>query len=93
MLIDQIASVLRIIAFINLFGWMLYLGVVTNAQSGAMKIRFKCSKCGAGFTKTKKEVEKIPYQLVDNQLEYQIEYPSCHQTDWQKQLLNHPGNN
>lgn len=93
MVVNQIASVLRILAFINLFGWMLYLGIVMNAQSGAMKIKFKCSKCGAEFTKTKKEIEKIPYQLVDNQLAYQIECPSCHQTGWQKQLPNHPGNN
>lgn len=42
MLINQIASVLRIIAFINLFGWMLYLGVVINAQSKAVKVGLKC---------------------------------------------------
>lgn len=81
MIVDQIASVLRILVFINLFGWMLYLGIVMNAQSGAMKIKFKCLKCGAEFAKTKNEIEKIPYQLVDNQLAYQIECPSCHQTD------------
>lgn len=41
MLINQIASALRIIAFINLFGWMLYLGVVINAQSKAVKVDAK----------------------------------------------------
>lgn len=57
MLINQIASVLRIIAFINLFGWMLYLGVVINAQSKAVKVGLKCKHCGQEFLKTKKEIE------------------------------------
>lgn len=55
MLINQIASILRIIAFINLFGWMPYLGVVMNAQSEAVKVELKCKHCGQEFSKTKKD--------------------------------------
>lgn len=92
MLINQIASVLRIIAFINLFGWMLYLEVVINAQSKAVKVGLKCKHCGQEFLKTKKGIEKFQYQLVDNQLAYQCECPHCHQTKWQTVVQHHPGN-
>lgn len=51
MLINQIASILRIIAF----GWMPYLGVVMNAQSKAVKVELKCKHCGQEFSKTKKD--------------------------------------
>lgn len=91
MLINQIASVLRIIAFINLFGWMLYLGVVMNAQSKAVKVWLKCKHCGQEFSKTKREIEKFQYQLVDNQLAYQCECSHCHQTEWQTVVQHHPG--
>ena len=53
MLINQIASVLRIIAFINLFDWMLYLGVVMNAQSKAVKVWLKCNTVVKNFQKRK----------------------------------------
>lgn len=92
MLINQIASVLRILAFINLFGWMLYLGVVMNAQSKAVKVWLKCRHCGQEFSKTKREIEKFQYQLVDNQLAYQCECPHCHQTERQTVVQHHPGN-
>ena len=91
MLINQIASVLRILAFINLFGWMLYLGVVMNAQSKAVKVWLKCRHCGQEFSKTKREIEKFQYQLVDNQLAYQCECSHCHQTEWQTVVQHHPG--
>ncbi len=89
MLINQIANVLRIIAFINLFGWMLYLGVVMNAQSKAVTVWLKCKHCGQEFSKTKREIEKFPYQLVDNQLAYQCECPHCHQTERQTVVQHH----
>ena len=91
MLINQIASVLRILAFINLFGWMLYLGVVMNAQSKAVKVWLKCRHCGQEFSKTKREIEKFQYQLVDNQLAYQCECSHCHQTERQTVVQHHPG--
>lgn len=88
-MLDEIINILRIIAFINAIGWMIYMAIVMNAQSEAQKMGFKCSKCGNQFTKTRKELANVQYKLVDNKLAYQLECPKCHQVDWQIQLPNY----
>lgn len=80
-MVNGIISILRIAAFINLIGWMLYMGVVMNAQSSAVKLKLKCAHCGNEFEITKKELEDAPYKLIDNQVAYQIQCPNCHETD------------
>lgn len=91
-MVNGIISILRIAAFINLIGWMLYMGVVMNAQSSAVKLKLKCAHCGNEFEITKKELEDAPYKLIDNQVAYQIQCPNCHETDWQMTVRNFSGN-
>ena len=68
------------------------MGVVMNAQSKDVKVGLKCKHCGQEFSKTKREIEKFQYQLVDNQLASQCERPYCHQTEWQIVVQHYPGN-